>query len=625
MNIIQEYISRYPEFQNYNYNQKPFFTEFENDTYIHKLPYIQEIDRFCFRLKQAIDEGETICIYSDYDTDAVTATATMYYGLIILGVKETQIEFYAPNRFTEGYGMNTQAIEKLSKTYSLIISVDCGINSTKEAEIVANQQGCDLIITDHHHLAGAIPHAVAVINPRLNELSAESDIWQNRILTRDSLETPSDTPQISPTSDNRPLLSSSTTGVGVAWFSLVWLGYYLHATHDQFQHLNSLLSFVAIGTIADCQSIIEPTNRLMVMYGLKYISKQAHPSVGLQEIMRQTGLSEKIADGYTLTSQDLGFTLSPILNSSGRLSHASLSIKSLIDPQPHEYVTQLIQTNEDRKSYIKEIITDISAEAAEQFNSGAKILWLHGDWSQGVIGLIASRLVNEYNLPTIIITDNPDHPDTAHASLRAPKGIHLPNTMQQFHTLFTGFGGHPGAAGFTAPKAHLKQIRQGFETSLVYDEEVTQTQSYVPEYILNKYIPNTTEYSSREAELEHVITLPSIAPFNSITHIWLTESEFQDLDPQEIFKLDPFGQDFGMPHIVIDINNYDDIFWMKEKLHAKITLGNHKLTIFNLDDTKRSIIQEMKPARISCKVSQNVFRGNLTYEFIIEKIVSLDK
>ncbi len=174
--------------------------------------------------------------------------------------------------------------------------------------------------------------------------------------------------------------------------------------------LNRLLPLVAIGTVADCQSILEPTNRLLVKAGLQIIQKNQHAINGLSELLVQTELASKMQNGYIIGSSDLGFTLSPILNSSGRLSHAKLSISVLLGNRSDEKSTQklfentqkLIETNTNRKQMVKDILLDLEAQAELQKHN--PLIWLIGDWSKGIIGLLASRLVNQYNLPVVIIS-----------------------------------------------------------------------------------------------------------------------------------------------------------------------------------------------------------------------------
>jgi DHH family len=220
-----------------------FFTQFSLQEYSQKLPYLFEIENFCLRLYLAKKNHQKICIYSDYDTDAVTATAVMYHGLLNFEFKKENVGFYAPNRFIEGYGINPEAIEKLSKFYDLIISVDCGINSVLEAQIILDSSNCDLIITDHHHLHEKIPKALAVVNPRLSQFYADFEekleerknlfenilknfesqeqvklrIWQQKIIRKPNIYK----------ENSKEFLTQSSTGVSVAWFCLVWFGYFL--------------------------------------------------------------------------------------------------------------------------------------------------------------------------------------------------------------------------------------------------------------------------------------------------------------------------------------------------------------------------------------------------------------
>jgi single-stranded-DNA-specific exonuclease len=188
---------------------------------------------------------------------------------------------------------------------------------------------------------------------------------------------------------------------------------------NRISNLNKLLPLVAIGTVADCQSILDQTNRMLVKTGLQILQTRQHNLVGLEELMEQTGLNKKMRDGYKLNSQDLGFTLSPILNSSGRISHARLSINTLICAGGSALVTEnqefrvltkedlagrLIATNQERKQIVKDVLSEVESEAKSQFDSGAKALWLEGAWSKGIVGLLASRLVNEYNLPVVVVS-----------------------------------------------------------------------------------------------------------------------------------------------------------------------------------------------------------------------------
>ena len=226
---LEQYYRRFNSEAGYKFDT--FFTQLDLADYPGKLPYLFDIENFCLRLNTALIENQKICIYSDYDTDAVTATGVMYWGLLDLGFKKENLSFYAPDRFTEGYGMNPEAVLELAKNNDLIISVDCGINSTVEAEVVSHTS-CDLIITDHHHLHQDLPQCIAVINPRLAEFYSQNPLLLKPTLPTTAKELQDWTKKVYHKPQdflNNPekFVSSSVTGVGVAWFSLVWLGYFL--------------------------------------------------------------------------------------------------------------------------------------------------------------------------------------------------------------------------------------------------------------------------------------------------------------------------------------------------------------------------------------------------------------
>ncbi len=228
--VLKEYISRFNFSNNQNPENYSFFTQLSLSEYQSKLPYLFNIENFCYRLYLASQNSEKICIYSDYDTDAVTATATMYWGLINAGFKKENLNFYAPDRLTEGYGLNIKAIDNLSKKYSLIITVDCGINSTEEA-IICQKNNCDLMITDHHQLKENIPEALAVINPVLGIIyQNNSNLFKKNIFSKKSQNYNFYKGFLANLkirqTDSKNFLSTKVTGVGVAWFCIVWLTYF---------------------------------------------------------------------------------------------------------------------------------------------------------------------------------------------------------------------------------------------------------------------------------------------------------------------------------------------------------------------------------------------------------------
>jgi single-stranded-DNA-specific exonuclease len=614
---LQEYISRFNKDFSYQFDE--FFTQYSISDYRTKLPWLVDVGEFCERVGHAIEKLEKVCIYSDYDTDAITATATMYWGLIALGVLPENLSFYAPDRFTEGYGMNTDAALTLSKKYDLVISVDCGINSTKEADIFKKSK-CDLIITDHHQLNGEIPDCFAVVNPRLSDI-----FYQNPALEKTHRIIRSQNQSNWKTSIIRDIknlqknpskfVSSSVTGVGVAWFCLVWLAYYLEESgiliSDQpRKNLNKLLPFVAIGTIADCQSVLEPANRLLVRSGLNIIQNNLHQNTGLLALLSQTGILEKITQGYKINSQDLGFVLSPILNSSGRISHANLSISVLLEKNEtvaNKLVHQLIETNNERKKMVRDIIDSLENEVQNQIAQGEEVVWLSGEWNKGIIGLLASRFVNEYQIPVLITTEEEGK---IVGSSRAPEGYNLPLSFEAGKDLFEKAGGHPGAAGFTYSKAVEEKIK------IVVKKALSKQKKEIA--ILQKDMAKA-----------QTTTLPENVQKSLLKKqvLLLDEHEITKSFLEEVSLLDPFGQDFPYPHILFKLSSKEFRWLGQDQKHIKFSIGKELIpcTGFFIEAEKKQFIldflENKKDLYLLVKMSQNTWNGNTNLELIIEKIL----
>ncbi len=372
---------------------------------------------------------------------------------------------------------------------------------------------------------------------------------------------------------------------------------------SKIKNLNKLLPFVAIGTVADCQSVLDPTNRLLVRAGLQMMQNQSFDNSGLTELIKQTGVLEKMQSGYKLTSQDLGFVFSPILNASGRVSHAKLSISTLLSDYPEAGIlaTELIAANQERKQIVKDILVEVETQAREQILANASFIWLQGDWSKGIVGLIASRLVNQYTVPVIVVSIDEGH---ASGSLRAPEGYHLPNAMNQMIDLFEKCGGHPCAAGFSATADSLSDIKDGFtrflaeqKENLVSGEIVFYTKDLVPQH------------------LHHLLVDPKI--------LWLDEGEITTDFIQEVWLLDPFGQDFPFPHLTFTTILTNVKFMGNNQQHFKTILSSGvALTAFNIDsDIQKQLIGGSSiSVWITAKISQNSWNGQTKNELIVDKI-----
>jgi single-stranded-DNA-specific exonuclease len=584
MNIkLLEYLKRY-EFTPSKYTQ--FFTSIEKEQFDASAPYLVDVEHFNVRLSQALVGDHKICIYSDYDADAITATATMYWGLILLGFDPNNITYYAPDRFTEGYGINPEAIKKLAKANDLIISVDCGINSVIEASICL-ESNCDLIITDHHVLSGTIPQALAVINPRLTE-EYQKNYLARRM--RESTFENSFPSQIFKFGIKEDYVSASVCGVGVAWFCLLHLANYLNKNPNL---LNLLLPFVAIGTIADCQSIRDNQNRLLVKAGLKMFPQAMARFSGLNALVTQAGLMEKIELGL-LSSQDLGFSLAPMLNAAGRIDHANVAINLLCTSnitQADKLATQIIDINTQRKAMVKEA----SISALGEVDSDAHVNFLITDYSKGIVGLIASKLLDKNNKVSVVISKDPE--GYSSASLRAPKGYNLVEIMKQIKPgLLKKFGGHPEAAGFSCENDYCEAIGDEFER------------------ILADYTP------IEEQSIDYIPSKLNLSEYNKKNIIYLDSSDLSDSLFNDLSNLEPFGQDFQMPKFLTYIKNYSISYMGQMQNHARIKFNGFDFVMFNIEPSTKIILEDNQEIMVLFKTSKNIFRSNVSNQLVIDNI-----
>lgn len=413
--------------------------------------------------------------------------------------------------------------------------------------------------------------------------------------------------------------------------------------------LNKLLPFVAIGTIADCQSILDKTNRILVKSGLKVIQDLTfnknlakNELQGLNSLLKLTGLQQKILAGYPIGSQDLAFYLSPILNSSGRISHAKESIELLIskDISLSEYLAKnLLEKNNQRKLMVSEAIIEVEKKVQLKLTKNPNFLWLEGFWHKGLIGLIASKLVSSYNLPVVVISlinddfepteknitknnfDTENSKNTSykvHASLRSPENYNLVETLKKIDSnLFLKFGGHPQACGFTCKSDQLKKIKKQFSINLA---NIKKTDNY--------YLPQNLD-------------LPKIINNwkQDISLIYLPNAEIKNDFIKKIFELEPFGQDFMLPNILLKIENNTQKIQVfgENNNHLKFFINDTIITFFHFFKPKiedkvllneyfdnnnlPNFVEQIKNKTIwtTAKPNINVWNNSINYQLIAEK------
>ena len=368
------------------------------------------------RVTQAFVNNEKVMIFGDYDVDGITATSLLYIVLNKLGA---QVDFYLPNRLTEGYGLSVDSINLARDAgVTLIVTVDTGINAIEEVEY-ATSQGIDVVITDHHEAGGDRPPASAVINPKQPDCTYGDEL----------------------------------SGVGVAFKFAQAL--YISLNQDQAE-LEEHLDLVAMGTAADIVPLVSE-NRVLTRFGIKQIARTTKP--GLKSLAFVSGLmGKKISTGQVV------FILAPRINALGRLGDAREAIRLLStrdERVAQEIARKLDQENRRRKEIDENTLQEALAQMDDvsDLKADRAIVLAQEDWHQGVIGIVASRLVERFHLPTVMISVING---IGKGSARSIPGFHLCEALKECEDLLIKFGGHKYAAGLSIEKSKIPEFRERF-------------------------------------------------------------------------------------------------------------------------------------------------------------------
>lgn len=409
------------------------------------------------RIRKAVSGREKITVYGDYDVDGVTGAALLFLELKAMGA---DVSSYIPDRMTEGYGLNAEAVKKIRASGAgLVITVDCGISALREAEL-ARSLGLDLIITDHHESAAVhhdghgagnmLPDAYAILHPELLSPNVSSFV-RERV--------------------------RGLTGVGVA-FKLVQA---LMEAGPEDERPRKYLDLVTLGTVADMGRIMGE-NRVLVKHGLEALSTGASPRPGIAALKQVSGLN-----GKKITTGTVGFTLAPRINASGRLDRADTAFRLLTTDSPEEAAaaaTALDTVNRERQA-IEEGIWEEARELCRKMDlsSTGAIILSSDQWHQGVIGIVASRIADEFYRPTGLISVKDG---LGKGSARSIPGFDLYEGLSRCSDHLLGFGGHKYAAGITVAEDRIPCLREqlsavalermgagGFVRSLSIDSAVT--------------------------------------------------------------------------------------------------------------------------------------------------------
>jgi len=374
---------------------------------------MKDMDKATDRLAEAIRTGEKVVVYGDYDVDGTTATSCLYMFLKEFGV---EVDFYIPHRFKEGYGINPEGVEyAIENGASLIVSVDCGITAIRETEY-ASQNGIDLIICDHHTVGDEIPAAVAVLDPKRPDCSYPFDG-----------------------------LSGAGVGFKLIQGVLKTLGLPESVAHKY-------LDLVAISIASDIVPIIDE-NRILMTAGLQMINN--NPRIGIQSLLDLINV-----EPGSITTSKIVFSIGPRINAAGRMGDATTAVKLMIAESKAEakaYAYELESVNLRRRDTDSKTMQQAMEMIDEDYNMEETItMVLHNpDWHLGVIGIVASRLVDMFHRPAIMLSTVDGK---IKGSARSIKGFNIYDALKKCNDLLEQFGGHEFAAGLTLDPENLSEF-----------------------------------------------------------------------------------------------------------------------------------------------------------------------
>ena len=500
---------------------------------------LKDMDIAVALIQKTLENNKPIVIYGDYDVDGITATSLLYR---FFGRLHANVSYYIPERQSEGYGLNLEALEHLvEQGTALVITVDCGISSYDIVEAVRDR--LDIIITDHHTAPDRIPRAKAVINHKQKDC---------------------------------PYADKNLSGVGVAFklCQALWL-----TQHGEW-YLDDL-DIVALGTVADVVPLVGE-NRVIVKAGLEKMNE--HPNLGIHKLIDVAGLHEK-----NITSGHIGFTLAPRLNAAGRVTHATRAVELLVtdDSDVAEAIAEeLNETNRERQELERNIYEQARIDVLNQGHEADYVTVVAGEaWHPGVIGIVASRLVEEFYKPTLVISI---HDGVGKGSCRSIDGFNIYDALKSYEDILIQFGGHAAAAGFSIDANRIDELRS-----------------------------RLTEYCKRTIDDDEYVPVVSID----------AELPVDDIDVDiidSISALEPYGMANSTPVFAVMEAVVQDIMLMGQlKTHCKVILETTRGTLdaiaWNRPELFKSIFVGTK-VKVAFSLQKNEWQGTVSPQLMIQDI-----
>ncbi|WP_283680352.1 single-stranded-DNA-specific exonuclease RecJ [Lentilactobacillus sp. Marseille-Q4993] len=510
---------------------------------LHNPFELHDMQKAIDRIQTAVGSGEKITVYGDYDADGITSTTIMYEVLTDLGA---YVDYYIPNRFTDGYGPNQAAFGRIIDAgTTLIITVDNGVAGNDSIDL-ANSKGCDVVVTDHHDLPDELPNAFAIVHPMVTE------------------------------GMKNPYPFTGLSGAGVAFKVAT-------ALLEEIPY--ELMDVAAIGTVADVVSLTDE-NRILVKYGIEAIKNTQRP--GLSALIKKAGV--EVND---FNEQDIGFCVAPRLNSLGRIDDASVGVKLLttFDEEEDGKLAEFANSQNDLR---KSLVDQFFDEAQKMVEKDASILArkvtviVGNEWHQGVLGIVASRLVDKYQKPAIVLTTLPGTDDLK-GSGRSIDSFDLFKAIVPVAGKMEGFGGHHSAVGLTVKQKNLKALINQLELAGV---EQKLDDSY-------------------KQELSIAAKLPV--------------SEVNDQLFADIRTLAPFGQD--NPEPIFEFS-YDKLVGIKQigknNDHLRFNLANNGMSMqaiaFQMGNLADQLENKTTETDIIGELGTNTWKGKTNFQIMVEDL-----
>lgn len=508
--------------------------------YLENTDNFKDVDKGCKRILEALEKKEKILIYGDYDVDGTTSISQFILFLNKVGAK---VDYYVPERENEGYGISEDFLGSIvSRNIDLLITVDCGISEVEAIDRV-NSLGVDTILIDHHQCGEIIPRAYAVINPKQKDCPSK----------------------------NKNLCAS-----GLSYKFLLHLNRYLKINDIE----DILLELACLGTIADIVDLIED-NRIITFNGLKNINNSK--LIGVKKLIEKAGISDRAIEAF-----HIGYILAPRINAAGRMDSARKAIELLLTDNERDaerLADELEGFNTFRKQTEQAIFNEAVEKIERDFLYKKHVIVVSGDdWHEGVLGIVASRLTEKYDKPSIVISVKDD---MGKASARSLEHLNIYEALKSVSHLLIKFGGHKLAAGLTLKKSYINELSVE----------------------LNKYVDKITD----KKDIQKIIDVDSYIKISDIN---------EDLY-KEICRFEPFGHGNPKPvFAVVDFSIFDLKRVGREKKHISFSIKSKNDSIKVIGFDKIRFLEKilLNPEALVVNISENEFKGSVDLQLILQNV-----